>query len=68
MLAVNMGLADVVLENRQGARREFLPSGSNLGDAAIRPSSLVVAFLLGLVVSPIVFPDGIASSVRHRVD
>jgi len=34
----------------------------------MRPSSVVMAFVLGLIVSPIVFPEGFAPSVRHWID
>jgi hypothetical protein len=41
---------------------------SSFWRSAMRPSSLVMAFVLGLIVSPIVFPDGIAPQLHHWVD
>jgi hypothetical protein len=34
----------------------------------MRPASLVMAFVLGMIVSPIAFPDGFTPQVHHWVD
>jgi hypothetical protein len=52
----------------RGLDGDTWPSSPHTRRSQMRPSSLVMAFVLGLIVSPIVFPDGFAPQLHRWVE